>query len=168
MVLTRAQNQPGPDGILGDDPNTPNVDESADDIQEASNTDSPYVDQSQTYTSHPSHQVFLRQYVNDPDGKPVSTGKLLGGEAGTNAEKGMANWANVKAQAKTMLGIQLLDKDVLNVPQLAVDPYGKFIPGPARGLPQFVTATGLVEGNLAAPVTVPANVQYFDTPFLTD
>ena len=61
MVLTRAQNQPGPDGILGDDPNTPQ-DESADDVQNASNTDSPWVDQSQTYTSHASHQVFLREY----------------------------------------------------------------------------------------------------------
>ena len=106
MVLTRAQNQPGPDGVLG----------TADDVQDASNTDSPWVDQSQTYTSHPSHQVFVREYVNNTDGKPVSTGKLLGGTAGTKAANGMATWANVKEQAKTLLGIQLLDKDVLNVP----------------------------------------------------
>jgi hypothetical protein len=158
MVLTRAQNQPGPDGVLGTE----------DDVQEASNTDSPYVDQSQTYTSHPSHQVFLRQYVVNTDGKPVATGKLLGGAAGTNAANGMATWATVKAQAETLLGLKLADKDVLNVPQLAVDPYGKFIPGPLRGLPQYVTATGLVEGDTANPVPVPANVKYFDTPFLTD
>src|SRR3954447_3887359 len=56
MVLTRAQNQPGPDNILGDNPATA-VDESADDVQDATNTDSPWVDQSQTYTSHPSHQA---------------------------------------------------------------------------------------------------------------
>src|SRR3954469_24754477 len=71
MVLTRAQNQPGPDGILGDDPATPGTDESADDIQDANNTDSPWVDQSQTYTSHASQQVFLRKYsMSDagPDG----------------------------------------------------------------------------------------------------
>ena len=55
MVITRAQNQPGADGILG----------TADDIQDANNTDSPWVDQSQTYTSHSSHQVFLREYIND-------------------------------------------------------------------------------------------------------
>src|SRR4051794_31910005 len=69
MVLTRGKNQPGGDGILG----------TADDVQDALNTDSPWVDQSQTYTSHPSHQAFLREYelVN---GKPVATGKLLGGE----------------------------------------------------------------------------------------
>ena len=55
MVLTRGQNQPGPDTILG----------TADDIQDAKNTDSPWVDQSQTYTSHPAHQVFLREYANN-------------------------------------------------------------------------------------------------------
>ena len=62
MVLTRAQNQPGPDGILG----------TADDIQDANNTDTPWVDQSQTYTSHPSHQVFLREYAMDAGNGPVS------------------------------------------------------------------------------------------------
>ena len=38
MVLTRSQNQPGPDGILGN----------ADDEQNATNIDTPWVDQSQT------------------------------------------------------------------------------------------------------------------------
>ncbi|WP_230117464.1 peroxidase family protein [Arthrobacter sp. Bi83] len=170
MVLTRAQNQPGPDGVLGDNPATP-ADESADDIQDANNTDSPWVDQSQTYTSHSSHQVFLREYVDNTAGSPVATGKLLGGPAGPTAG-GMATWTTTKAQASARLGIQLLDKDVLNVPMVAADPYGKFIPGPARGLPQFVTATGLVEANRAdnggLGTLVPANVKYFDTPFLTD
>ena len=62
MVLTRATNQPGPDGILGDDPTTVGIDEGADDIHEHTNQTSPFVDQNQTYTSHPSHQVFLREY----------------------------------------------------------------------------------------------------------
>ena len=157
MVLTRAQNQPGPDHVLG----------TADDVQEAANTDTPYVDQSQTYTSHPSHQVFLREYALNADGRPVSTGRLLGGPAGSTAG-GMATWATTKAQAANRLGLTLEDADVTDVPQLAVDPYGKFIPGPARGLPQYVTTTGLVEGNLDAPVPVPANVLHFHTPFLTD
>ncbi|HEV7654507.1 MAG TPA: peroxidase family protein [Mycobacteriales bacterium] len=165
MVLTRAQNQPGPDGVIGDDPATP-ADESADDIQNANNTDSPWVDQSQTYTSHPSHQVFLREYVNNTDGRPVSTGKLLGGQG--TAATGMATWASVKAQAASLLGLQLVDADVLNIPMIATDPYGKFLPGPLRGLPQYVTATGLVEGDTASPVLVPANALHFDTPFLTD
>ncbi|WP_241985742.1 MULTISPECIES: peroxidase family protein [Cryobacterium] len=157
MVLTRGQNQPGADGLLG----------TADDVRNAKNTDSPFVDQSQTYTSHASHQLFLREYVNNVDGKPVSTGKLLGGPAGPTAG-GMSTWATVKTQARNLLGLALSDQDVTNVPLMAVDPYGKFIPGPVSGLPQYATATGLVEGNLAVPVPVPANVLHFSTPFLTD
>src|SRR4051794_5169757 len=205
MVLTRAQNQPGPDGKLG----------TADDIQDASNTDTPWVDQSQTYTSHSSHQVFLREYQNvdaagNPaaTGKPVSTGKLLGGlpaggtyQGSPDGTTGMATWASVKDQAARLLGLKLVDRDVTNIPMLAVDPYGKFIPGPARGLPQYVTKgpdgvlgdrqpttdprvrclalnnpvgcdesfdDKLVEGDTANPVSVPSDVVYFDTPFLTD
>jgi hypothetical protein len=40
------------------------------------NTTTPFIDQNQTYTSHPSHQVFLREYEM-VDGKPVATGNLL-------------------------------------------------------------------------------------------
>jgi hypothetical protein len=186
MVLTRAQNQPGPDGILFDDPATA-ADETADNVQNANNTDTPWVDQSQTYTSHSSHQVFLRQYVNNALGKPVSTGKLLGGldvddplTAGCstapvrcyndgNAQTGsISTWAATKKQAAQLLGLRLEDKDVTNIPMMAADPYGMFIPGPLRGLPQYVTTTGLVEGDTASPVPVPSNVLYFDTPFLTD
>jgi Ca2+-binding RTX toxin-like protein len=177
MVLTRGQNQPGPDGILGDLAATP-VDESADDRQDAANTDSPWVDQSQTYTSHPSHQVFLREYENNAAGRPIATGALLGGPRNADGTPGpttggMATWTTTKRQAADLLGIQLLDKDVLNVPMLAVDPYGKFIPGPNRGLPQFVTTGhGLVEADRGADsgrgTLVPSDVRYFDTPFLAD
>ncbi|MEO5851894.1 MAG: peroxidase family protein, partial [Nocardioides sp.] len=169
MVLTRGTNQPGPDGILG----------TTDDIRDVKNTDSPWVDQSQTYTSHASHQAFLREYwlnagpdniTGNADDRPVATGKLLGqfSLAPDTADTGMATWASTKEQAETLLGLKLVDRDVLNVPMLAVDAYGKFIPGPARGLPQYVTATGLVEGDRANPVPVPTDVKYFDTPFLTD
>src|SRR5262245_34150971 len=67
MLLTRATNQPGPDGILG----------TADDIHEHLNQTTPFVDQNQTYTSHPSHQVFLRAYELNAAGDPVNTGKLI-------------------------------------------------------------------------------------------
>jgi Ca2+-binding RTX toxin-like protein len=156
MVLTRAQNLPGPDGKLG----------TADDIHDAINTDSPWVDQSQTYTSHPSHQVFLRQYELNADRHPVSTGKLLGSpdpatvDDPAPAGEAMATWASVKEQAATKLGLLLTDRDVLNIPMIAVDPYGKFKAGPDRGLPQYVTDSGLVEGNVDAPVPVPADVKY--------
>ena len=97
MVETRATNRPGPDGILG----------TADDIHEHENTTTPFVDQNQTYTSHPSHQAFLRAYVLDADGHPVATGKLITnmnlgadghfGGTGVNADTeigGMATWAS--------------------------------------------------------------------------
>ncbi|MHC1726002.1 MAG: peroxidase family protein [Syntrophobacteraceae bacterium] len=117
---------------------------------EAKNQTSPWVDQSQTYSSHPSHQVFLRQYTL-VDGKPVGTGRLLTGPGG-----GMATWATVKLQARRMLGIRLLDRDALSIPLLATDPYGRFQRGP-NGLPQIVKiingVTTLVEGNLVTPIT---------------
>ncbi|GAA2611967.1 peroxidase family protein [Paractinoplanes durhamensis] len=149
MVLTRAATQPGPDGKLG----------TADDVQEAENTDTPFVDNSQTYTSHAAHQVFLREYRANA----TVTGRLLEGAAG-----GLPTWADVKRQAREVLGLALTDADVLAVPQLLTDAYGKFVPGPARGLPQYVTATGLVEGDTANPVAVPARVLRVDAPFLAD
>src|SRR4029077_228802 len=123
---------------------------------------------------------FLREYVNNSKGRPVSTGKLLGGSPGPQAS-GLATWASTKKQAADFLGLQLTDTDVTNVPMIAVDPYGKFIPGPLRHLPQYVTTTGLVEGcrttdvdlppaeggGCPGPVPVPTNVVHFDTPFLT-
>ena len=153
MVLTRATNQPGPDGKLG----------TADDVREATNRTNPYVDQSQTYSSDPSHQVFLREYANNSAGKPVSTGMLL-----ESADGGMGTWAMLKAQAETKLGLKLVDADVLSIPMLAVDSYGKFIPGPARGLPQYVTPDGLVEGDVASPVAVPTNALRINEAFLDD
>src|SRR5262249_12182319 len=107
MVLSRATNRAGGDGILG----------TADDIHEHENTTSPFVDQNQTYTSHPSHQVFLRAYELNAAGDPVATGKLItnrslgaDGKFGTADDLelgGMATWAVVKAQARDLLGINL-------------------------------------------------------------
>src|SRR5215510_8305689 len=162
MVETRATvtHGPGPDGILG----------TADDTVEHENTTTPFVDQNQTYTSHPSHQVFLRAYEIGPDGEPHATGKLIEnrdlvdgifGNGNDVPIGGMATWAVVKAQARDILGINLTDKDFDNVPLLATDPYGNFIVGP-NGFPQVVMkgADGiagtaddtLVEGNPLAPV----------------
>ena len=55
------------------------------------NSTTPWIDQNQTYTSHPSHQVFLREYALNAAGKPVSTGKLDGGAIAGN----IANWGEV-------------------------------------------------------------------------
>ena len=103
----------------------------ADDVRPV-NTTTSFVDQNQTYTSHASHQVFLRQYALNGAGDPVATGKLIEGANG-----GMATWGDVKAQAADLLGIQLTDHDVGNVPLLATDQYGNFIPG-ANGFPQVI------------------------------
>ena len=115
MVLTRATWSPGPDGIVGN----------ADDTHEGINTDSPWVDLSQAYASHPSHQVFLREYALDVNSHPQSTGKLL-----SNADGAMATWGDVKKQSAEKLGLLLADGDVANIPMLAADAYGNLIPGP--------------------------------------
>src|SRR5262245_9457330 len=168
MIETRATQTvhlAGADGLMG----------TADDIVKNENTTTPFVDQNQTYTSHPSHQVFLRAYTLDATGHAFNTGKLIENRtAGLDGQfftgddvltGGMATWAVVKAQANKILGINLTDADFNNVPLLATDEYGNFIPG-AHGLPQVVMITAgadltfgtaddgttLVEGNLATPI----------------
>jgi hypothetical protein len=101
----------------------------------AANVTTPWVDQNQTYTSHPSHHVFLREYVM-MDGRPVATGKLLEGD------RGLATWGDVKAQTREMLGIDLTDADVFAVPMLRTDVYGRFIPDPDTGFAQVIVGIG--------------------------
>ena len=154
MVLTRATNiavHAGADNVLG----------TSDDIHDHMNTTTSWVDQNQTYTSHASHQVFLREYETNGSGDAVATGKLLEGATG-----GLSTWADVKSQAAQMLGILLTDYDVTNVPLLATDEYGRFLPG-ANGYAQFVTATGLVEG-VAGGLAIPANALRTGHAFLDD
>src|SRR3989441_3383519 len=146
MVMARATNLPGPDGIVG----------TADDIHDGINQTTPWVDQNQTYTSHPSHQVFLRQYAMVA-GRPAQTGKVLDGGFCAPRPTGIpgddicniGNWTYVKAKASTRLGIQLHDQDVFNTPLLLTDPYGHFNPGP-RGFPQLVTPLPCPAGGVPA------------------
>jgi len=155
MTMTRATiatSSPGADGIAG----------TADDVRSYNNSTAPLVDLSQNYSSHPSHQVFLREYAFNALGQPVSTGRLAEGAGGA-----IISWGEVKLMARTMLGIELTDADVFNVPVILTDAYGKFIPG-LNGLPQLVTATGLIEGNLAVPVSVGADVLRTGHAFLDD
>ena len=160
MVLTRATNLPGPDGILG----------TADDVHQATNQTSPFVDQSQTYASDPSHQVFLRQYMIGADGKLHSTGALLG-HAKADGKDGLATWADLKANAVQFLGIRLTDADIGSLPLLATDAYGNFLPG-ANGMPQLVVrnadgTTSLLEGNVANPIST-ANAVRTGHAFIND
>src|SRR3954470_21690640 len=108
------------------------------------NQTTPWVDQNQTYTSHPSHQVFLREYQL-VGGRPVQDGKMLDSDGFCSARGtgfggvtnagfslvdnicNIGNWGEVKRQASTKLGINLTDAvDLLDVPLLLTDPYGHF------------------------------------------
>ncbi len=146
MTLTRGAIVTGPDGF-----------------RSSPNTDTPFVDQSQTYTSHGSHQFFLREYTT-VGGHPEATGKFLSRPDGD----GMANWAEIKAQAADVLGIQLVDTDVNDIPLIAVDPYGNFIPGPLRGMPvvMFPGDVG-IEGDITAPISTSGALR-IGTAFLND
>jgi hypothetical protein len=57
MVLRRATDLSGADGSLG----------APDELHEQTNVTTPFVDQNQPYSSHPSHQVFLREYALDSE-----------------------------------------------------------------------------------------------------
>src|SRR6059058_2116308 len=178
MVMARATLQPGPDGILG----------TADDLHESVNQTTPWVDQNQTYTSHPSHQVFLRQYqmVLDPatgTTRPLPDGKVLDGGFCSPRGTGIpgdqicniGNWGEVKAQASTKLGIHLVDTDIFDVPLVLTDPYGHFKPG-AHGFPQLVIGPAatptLLEGDPTANgglgVNIPATALHTNHQFLND
>lgn len=47
-------------------------------------------------------------------------------------------WGEIKAHAGEMLGIDLTDFHVGNLPPLATNPYGNFIPDLSTGFPQVV------------------------------
>src|SRR5262249_42846480 len=80
-----------------------------------------------------------------------------------------------KPQASTLLGIHLVDADVLDVPLIVTDPYGHFKPGP-NGFPLMVRPGNvLVEGNpnIVNPdgrrgVSVPADAFRTHHAFLND
>jgi Ca2+-binding RTX toxin-like protein len=139
MVLTRATNSPnlGPDGLLG----------TADDVRDHTNETTPWIDLNQVYTSNPSHQVFLREYVL-VGGKPVATGHML-----ESATGGPPTWKDIKNQAKEVLGIKLDDMNVHAVPAVVTDLYGEFVRGP-NGFPMLLAPppNAPMEGSLQNPV----------------
>ncbi len=141
---------------------------------EARNQTTPFVDQNQTYTSHASHQVFLREYVCgtsltppaicDAANPPLPTGKMLDGSSCAPRGTGIAgddvcnigNWTEVKRQAREKLGLRLTDAHLLDVPLLLTDAYGHFKPGATAtnglaGFPQVrrvaPACTTLFQGN---------------------
>ena len=137
MVLTRATNPAGHPTASSAPPTTSTSSE---------NTTTPFVDQNQTYTSHPSHQVFLRAYELDADGHPVATGKLItnrdlgaDGQFGTADDDteigGMATWEGGQGAGARHPRHQS-DRRRRRQRAAAGDrPYGNFIKGP-NGLPK--------------------------------
>jgi Ca2+-binding RTX toxin-like protein len=125
------------------------------------NSTTPWIDQNQTYGSHPSKNVFMRDYNCYSDAAstvvvpcavgtsaPVTTGELLHSAIAHN----IANWTEVKTNARQKLGIELTDYDVTNVPLIVTDEFGRFIKGP-NGFPMVAMRDGsLKEGNPADPV----------------
>ncbi|MCF1708597.1 hypothetical protein L0V05_07175 [Tabrizicola sp. J26] len=109
------------------------------------NSTTPFIDQNQTYGSIESQHAFLREYVRDASGVHA-TGALLKG-----ADGGLATWADIKAQALNVLGIELDDMDVLDIPTLATDLYGNLVL--SGGNAQIVLADGtLAVGTPGSPV----------------
>lgn len=81
------------------------------------------IDQSQTYGSHESINVLVRQY--DATGKP--TGRLIdGSEDGSGSVNEMASWADMKVNA-ARIGIELIDTDVLDAPMIKADAVGRLL-----------------------------------------
>lgn len=112
------------------------------------NRTTPWIDQNQTYASVASKQVFIREYTGGVATPATATGRLL-----TGPGSAIATWAQVKQQARDLLGISLTDADVADVPLLLTDEYGRFLRGP-NGNPQLVLqAGGFREGNRSTPVS---------------
>jgi Ca2+-binding RTX toxin-like protein len=176
----------GADGIFNTVDDTPNfmaltratgfIDPATGLKTESQNTTTPWIDQNQTYTSISSHQVFLREYklTRDADGNgsldsgAVATGRLLDGANGA-----IANWADVKAQAKAALGLALDDYYVNDVPLLVADAYGRFVPG-SHGFAQVVvsitvvnTTTGALIATAGGNFTVEGKIGGLDLAHLT-
>ena len=81
------------------------------------------IDQSQTYGSHSSINVLVRQY--DADG--IVTGKLItSAEDGNGSDHNLATWADMKVNA-ARLGIELTDVDVLDAPMIRADAIGRIM-----------------------------------------
>ena len=96
----------------------------------------PYVDQSQTYTSHPSHQVFLREYVDNAAGTAGRHRQAARRLPPAPTAGGMAHAGRrSRSRRPTCSACSSTTRTSLNIPMIAVDPYGKFIPGPRADCP---------------------------------
>ena len=123
-------NQDDPLYVTGSNSNFMVLTRAADSTGESLNTTTPWIDQSQTYGSHPSQNFFLREYSVTTSGTSAtikSTGKMLDNSSMNSGKPiGMPTWKMVKDQALS-LGFLLTDYDAMAIPVIATDQYGKFI-----------------------------------------
>jgi hypothetical protein len=88
------------------------------------------IDQSQTYGSHSTINVLVRQY----DTAGIVTGKLISdAEDGNGSDHFLATFADMKANA-ARLGIELIDMDVLDAPMIKADAVGKIMFTPQQAV----------------------------------
>ncbi|WP_102225923.1 peroxidase family protein [Acidimangrovimonas sediminis] len=79
------------------------------------------IDQSQTYGSHESVNVLVRQYGADGH----VTGQLItGAEDGDGSAHDLGTWADMKVNA-ARIGVELRDMDVLDCPWIKADAIGR-------------------------------------------
>ncbi len=80
-----------------------------------------------------------------------------GGKNSDTANKGLAQWKDIKAQAR-LLGIKITDFDVNDIPVVATDAFGKFVADPATGFPMVLMTNGSkfvwASGNANNPIKV--------------
>ena len=154
MVLTRGTNQPGADGVLG----------TADDVQDATTPTRRGSTRARPTPRTPRTRSSCASTSTTPP-RPGRTGKLLSDRADGEA---MATWATIKAQAATKLGLQLVDTDVTNIPMIAADPYGNFIPGPQRPAAVRDRRRASSRATSPPPCRRPPTCVRIDTAFLND
>ena len=184
MVLTRAQNQPGPTASR----RRRSADDSADDVQDANNTDTPWVDQSQTYTSHavaPGLPARVHDLVGSGDNagrRPASCSAASSTTTaplhprgvdcyndGNATDGSISTWAAVKKQAAREARPAAAGQGRDQHPDAGHRPVRRVHPGPARA-----AAVRDRQSGPASRATSPTrcrcrpNVVHFDTPFLTD
>ena len=167
MVLTRAQNQPGPDGILGNGRRHPGRQ------QHRLALGRPEPDLHLALLA-PGVPARVRAERRQPARSRPASCSAAWPPARPTPARPTARTASPpgrrsRSRPRRSSACGSSTRTSTNIPMLAADPYGKFIPGPARGLPQYVTDDRPGRGQpRPRPVPVPANVLHFDTPFLTD
>ena len=161
MVLTRAQNQPGPDGILGTARRRPERQQH----RHAVGRPEPDLHLARVAPGVPArvrrrlgrtrHQQRGRRCDRQAAGRASPPARPT--PARRTWHGGESTWAAVKKQAHDLLGLLLVDRDAINIPMIATDPYGKFIPGPpaAAAVRDQTTASSRATSRPGTPGDVP-------------